>query len=527
MTLDELLEWQPYKVFEMDSWLMARQEDCGIGFDIEGAKALVERIDREMTEIASEIEPQLPPRPLNKGEIDSWRIPAKPWKKDGTLASSMVKWMERVGAKLHTERDILLDGEVYPIVGGQPTKTHGPMRLSNQDDLKNFLMTQGWEPTLFNFKRDERGKPARDERGQVIFTTPKLQENGKLCPNLEEMAGELVRPVVRWASLRNRKSVLEGWLEDKRLPFDGRLSAGSSGITPSFRQRHVKIVNLPKPDATVVLGEEMRSLFIPATEGYVFVGFDASGLENRVEASYCMRYRGGKEHAANILDGDPHTKNAFVFYADDIEAKFGLLTVPSEPEGLKALKEDPKFKPLRSRSKNGRYALSYGCSPAKLAKTLGFPESRGKELYDAFWDNNPALKELKDRLEQHWEGNGKAWIRGIDGRRIMTRSKHSLVNSLFQSCGSVVMEYAIAFLHKWLGPLTVDKAGRSGYDYKSTRVYRVGFFHDELLMECHPDVAEEIKEMGMRSIRKAGEFLKLAVPLDASGAIGTKYSDVH
>lgn len=358
MTLDELLAWQPYKVFEMDSWLMARQEDCGLGFDIEGAKALVERIDREMTEIASEIEPQLPPRHLNKGELDQWRIPAKPWKKDGTLSSSMVKWMGGVGAEMHKEWSVLVDGEVYPIVGGQPTKTHGPMRLANQDDLKNFLMAQGWEPTLFNFKRDERGKPARDERGQVILTTPKLQENGKLCPNLEEMAGELVRPVVRWASLRNRKSVLEGWLEDKRLPFDGRLSAGSSGVTPTFRQRHVKIVNLPKPDATVVLGEEMRSLFIPATEGYVFVGFDASGLENRVEAHYCMRYRGGKEHAANILDGDPHTKNAFVFYADDIEAKFGLLTVPSEPEGLKALKEDPKFKPLRSRSKNGRYALS-------------------------------------------------------------------------------------------------------------------------------------------------------------------------
>lgn len=238
MTLDELLAWQPYKVFEMDSWLMARQEDCGIGFDIDGAKALVERIDREMTEIASEIEPQLPSRPLNKGELDQWRIPAKPWKKDGTLASSMVKWMERTGAKLHTERDILLDGEVYPIVGGQPTKTHGPMRLSNQDDLKDWLIREGWVPTLWNLKKDERGKPVRDDKGQVIQTTPKMQDQGRLCPNLEELAGELVKPVVRWLSLRNRKSVIEGWLENKRLAWDGRLGAGASSITPTFRKTH-------------------------------------------------------------------------------------------------------------------------------------------------------------------------------------------------------------------------------------------------------------------------------------------------
>jgi len=480
-----------------------------------------------MQTIAEEIEPQLPPRPLNQGELKSWTLPAKPWKKDGTLASSMEKWLEKTGAKLHTERDILLDGEVYPIVGGQPTKTHGPMRLANQGDLKDWLIEEGWVPTLWNLKKDARGKPVRDDRGQVIHTTPKMQDQGRLCPNLEELAGELVKPVVRWMSLRNRKSVIEGWLGNERLAWDGRLGAGAAGITPTFRMKHSCITNLPKSEPGVLLGTEVRSLFVPSVSGYVMVGFDASGLENRNEAHYCYRYPGGKEHAETILDGDPHSNNSFVFYGEELFEKFGLQLPPQDPEAFELLKKDSLFKARRGKAKAGRYALAYGCSPAKLAKTLGFPESRGQQLYEAFWDANPALKTLRDRLTTHWEGNGKTWIRGIDGRRVMTRSKHSLVNTLFQSCGSAVMQYAIAFIHKELGPLTLDSSGRRGYDYRSTRVYRVLFIHDELAFECHPDVAEDILEIGKEAIRKAGRFLKMCVPLDAGGSIGNNYSEIH
>ena len=524
MTLDELLDYPPYIAFQLDSWLMSMQQLTGVGFDQEGARKLVASVTVEMDAIASEIEPQLPPKPLNKGELKEWTLPAKPFKKDGSLSASMESWLVKRGAAVDGG-GVVLDGERYPLVGGGLTKTTGRMTLANQDDLKNWLVESGWTPTLWNVKKDVRGKPERDERGQMIRTTPKMQENGRLCPNLEEMGGDLVRPVVRWLSLRNRRSVVEGWLANERLAFDGRLGAGASGVTPTFRARHTVITNLPKAEEGVLLGKEVRGLFIPSEPGHVFVGFDAAGLENRNEASYCSKYEGGKEHAETILNGDPHSNNAFVFYKDQLIEE--AVKVAADPAYLAELKKVPGFKALRGKAKAGRYALAYGCSPAKLAKTLGFPESRGQELYDDFWAANPALKCLKDRLESHWESNNKRWIRAIDGRRVQTRSKHSLVNSLFQSCGSIVMEYAIAFLHKQLGPLVLDKDGRPGYNYKSTWAYRVGFFHDELLLECHPSVAEEILEMGKESIRRSGRFLKMAVPLDAGGAIGNTYAEVH
>jgi len=376
-----------------------------------------------------------------------------------------------------------------------------------------------WKPTLFNFQRDARGKPMRDDRGKIIHTTPKMQEGGKLCPNLEKMEGPLVRQVVKWLSLRNRRSVIEGWLSNPRLEYDGRLSAGAAGFASTFRQRHTTVVNVPKAQEDVTLGKEMRSLFI-ADEGHVLVGYDAVALENRVEASYCLKYEGGQEHAENILEGDAHTKNAFVFYTDKL-AKLGI-------EMTQEVKEDPKFKPFRSKSKNARYALAYGCSPKKLATTLGEPESMGETLYAAFWEANPALTALREKLTFFWETTGnKQWIRAIDGRKVRTRSKHSLVNTLFQSCGAICMDYSSLFMDKWLGGITVDTTGRPCYAYKGYNVYRVGYWHDELIWSCPEAIAEEIGQLGAKSIEKAGQVLKLNVPLAGEYKVGQNWKMIH
>jgi len=517
MTLEELLDYKPYLCFSMDSYLLSVQSWTGIGFDIEAARDLVVRIDAEMREIEELIEPQLPLRPLNKGETDKYRIPAKPFKKDGTLSSSMVNWMERTGAKLHTERDVLLEGNVYPIRGGEATVVTGVMRLANQDDLKDWLVAEGWVPTLFNFKRDARGKPMRDDRGEIILTTPKLQENGRLCPNLAEMASDLVKPVVRWLSLRNRRSVIEGWLGNERLEHDGRLSAGASGYTPTFRKRHSTVVNLPKADGKVIYGTEVRSLFRAKRPGYVLVGYDASGLEARVEAHYTKSYPGGEAYAYELIDGDIHTNTAVKMFA----AKLDHLG-PDEIH-----KEHPDIKPLRNKAKTLKYAATYGASPRKIASTLGVSQAEGESIYQAFWDAAAPLATLRDRLTQHWEMNGKAWIRGLDGRRIMTRMKHALVNSAQQSAGAIIFMYASLFMHKWLGGLTVDKSNVLCYSYKHRSIYRIGEMHDEALWEVPEELADEFRELGERSLSEAGKYLKVKVPILGEGKVGDTWADCH
>ena len=138
--------------------------------------------------------------------------------------------------------------------------------------------------------------------------------------------------------------------------------------------------------------------------------------------------------------------------------------------------------------------------------------SKGKELYDRYWEANWALAKLKENVIDYWKKYG--YLVGIDGRRLYGRSPHSLVNLLFQSCGAIAMDYANSFMDRWIL--------ESGIEAE-----RVCYYHDECLWECSREHAEEVGRLGVASIVKAGELLKLKVPLAAEYKIGRSWAEVH
>ena len=518
-----------YQASRLTYHRMGLQSDVGIRFDKERAQEVKDAIEAEMKAIEQEVEPKLPPRELKAAERKEYTIPARPFKKDGTLSAVMEKWVAKHGVRvLVRTRDGKLfiewiDGEEWPIEGSKELPGSKPMTLGNQEDIKNYLLDEGWKPTLWNYKKDDRGKPIRDESGKLIKTSPKMQENGKLCPNLEAMNGDLVKPIVKWLSLRNRHAVLSGWMDNPRLEYDGRLPGGSSGFAMTHRQKHSVIANLPKAEESVTYGREMRSVFVPRP-GHGFVGYDASGLEGRVAGHYTHKYDGGA-YAEELLNGDIHSKNAWAFYTEELLA-LGL--DPTTP----GLKDDPTFIPFRNKSKNGYYLLLYGGQAPRLAATLGLPPSRGEIAYEAFWEApvNQALKTLRDNVTRFWETKGeKKFIKAIDGRILRTRAKHALLNTLFQSCGAIVMDISHLFLEKMIGGgIQYDETGSPMMVYKGFRVYRVLYYHDEYLWEVPEPIAEEFAEMATRSITKAGEYLNLNVPLTGGYKISpNNYAEVH
>lgn len=476
------------------TYLQASQEIAGIAFDQEKAKSLVSHIQAEMQRIEEEVEPQLPPRKLKKSEEALYTIPKKPFKMDGSLSEVMLKWLAKHGVEACNDNQILWhDKQFYKIVGSTALPATMPMKLGNQSDIKDWLLESGWEPTLWNFKRGPDGKPLRDEKKEPIKSSPKMQDNGKICENLLTMQGDLVKQVVKWLSYRNRLSVLEGWLGNKRLSFDGRLTAASSGITPTFRQRHSVVANIPKNKEHVLLGKEMRSLFV-APKGRVLVGFDASSLEDRLKGHFTHLYDGGAYAAKILSEGfDPHQENADLWHID------------------------------RSIAKNGTYALGYFCGVKKLATTIKCSEREAAERHKDYWELNKPLKDLDDALGRHWEANGKKYIVGIDGRKVWSRARHSLVNLLIQSTGSIVMDFAGAWLDRALG---VVEPRRMCYHSRTGQTFRVGFFHDEYLFETTPELAEEVLDLGKQSIKKAGEYFKLKVPLLSEGKIAMNWAEL-
>lgn len=631
-------DWrEPLRLNNKSDFLMDLQERDGILFDIDAAIKLRDRIDQMMKEIEDEVEPQLPERVLpkskqpnfpkepfsqdggishhgwnyaenilgynvNREALERKAPPKTAFKKDGSISVAGKNYCIKNGIedeaqfrsyitdmlkKVNTEKP-LPDEDMKRLVNDLKNKKEvilkEPMRLSNQQDIKEYLFTQeGWIPTLWRTKdvsRDENKQPynvniitakvkdyieatkysiykelvykemgcnfEKDNREKVmellikkarfLITSPKFKdERGELCPNLAKLKGKMAKQIVKWLSLRNRRSVIQtsdpkkdtGWLNNPRLKVDGRIGQGHSGPTNTNRYKHRNIVNLPKASDDVLLGKEMRSLFI-APEGYKILGYDGSNLEQFVAASYAYKYDGG-DYAEKIA-GDSHSTNAEAY-----TKAAGRLVKRGEGKGI-------------------TYAVLYGAGIAKIAAMLGINKQKAKAVIDAFWDTNYGLKALKENLEKYWESQGKKqFIRGIDGRKIYTRSKSSLVNALFQSCGSIIMSYA--------GNLMYDYLSREGV--LSNKVKRLAYVHDEYQYEVKEDLIETytfsteqeandfslkdkllsnpkkisdnkweryyciVGELGDISLREAGKHYKLPLEFSAAYDIGKNLAETH
>jgi len=154
----------------------------------------------------------------------------------------------------------------------------------------------------------------------------------------------------------------------------------------------------------------------------------------------------------------------------------------------------------------------YGGQYKKLANVLGCSEKKGKVLFDAFWKGNFALNKLREKLERFHDKHG--WIPGLDGRKIQVRSKHALVNTLFQSAGAIVMKESIVLLDEWIR-------------YEKLDATKVGDFHDEGQAEVHPKDVERYKVLAVQSIVQAGLNLNLRCPLDAEAKEGDNWAETH
>ena len=305
-------------------YLMLLQERQGVWFDTEAAEKLCARIDTMMKEIEDEVEPLLPPKPMSESQRP--KFPSRPFNRDGSISSTGYKWLEKLGypvdfsafdyvappAKPFTStgglsaagarwclnefgiedpekaREFLSEYAQKPVPQPLPNDLmekakkdlHDqkepdflvPMKLSNQDDIKRYLVnTAGWKPTMWrtkdvtkdSFKKERKddvihtyvesylddldqseykylileylrstnedfqitnrvydGRKENETREKKVFavfrrlaralpTSPMLKDTfGHLCPNLEKIDADTAKKIVKWLSLRNRRGVL-------------------------------------------------------------------------------------------------------------------------------------------------------------------------------------------------------------------------------------------------------------------------------------------------------------------------------
>jgi len=205
----------------------------------------------------------------------------------------------------------------------------------------------------------------------------------------------------------------------------------------------------------------MRNLF-GAGKGLWQLGYDFASLEARVMGHYVLPYTDGEELAISLIAEKPndiHSINA---------RKLGI---------------------DRNSAKSFSYAAIYGAQPKKLAKMLGISLEEAKVLFNNYWDAVPALKELKEDLEKAWVSRDKKHIKGLDGRLLSTRSKHSLINVLFQSGGAIAAKWSAVRLAQ-----AMEERGILGdpfiNDKTEAKVWWLIHMHDEQQMACHPSLMQ-------------------------------------
>lgn len=140
----------------------------------------------------------------------------------------------------------------------------------------------------------------------------------------------------------------------------------------------------------------------------------------------------------------------------------------------------------------------------------------GKATIDTFYKNLPAIKKLKDKIEERIDARG--YLIGIDGRRLQIRSKHSALNQLLQSTGAISVKKATIILYEDL-----NNAGlRWGEDYAF-----VAHIHDEIQALVRPKYTELYKKLAIDSFRKSGEYFQLLCPFTGEAREGRNWEETH
>ncbi len=332
--------------------------------------------------------------------------------------------------------------------------------ISKRQQIIKQLLKLGWKPTEFT------------ETGQ-----PKLTNKGLPVDSLE-LVGDFGKHLAMWYTMNHRQSQITGFLPYVREDY--RIAARCRPLgTNTARAKHSVVANIPR--VTSVFGKEMRSLFC-AAPGKVLVNADLSGLELRMLAHH-MRDEG---YINLILNGDIHTFNQ---HAANL--------------------------PTRDMAKTMIYALCYGSGDTKLGSIVGGTSARGKQLKEDFFTNVPALGNLIDSVKKFAEKY--KYVPSIDNRKIFMRifegkvQSHKALNTLLQANGSIISKRAMVIYH--------DILRQKGIDFKQNVWY-----HDEYLVECEEEVAEEIGKSMIEGMRLAGEYYNLNIRIDGEYKIGDSWA---
>ena len=326
--------------------------------------------------------------------------------------------------------------------------------LGSRKQIGEYLIDFGWQPEKFT----PTGQPIVDE-GTL-----------KKITHIKE-----AKLIADYLLYQKRIAQVSSWIDElKDDRVHGRVIPNGT-ITGRMTHRNPNMAQVPNLGSPY--GKECRACWT-VPEGYKLVGIDASGLELRMLA----HYMNDADYIEEVVNGDIHSTN-------------------QELAGLKT----------RDQAKTFIYALVYGAGDFKIGKIINGDIKKGKALRERFFRNLPALKKLRDRVQQ---ASNRGFLKGIDGRKIYVRSPHASLNTLLQGCGAIVMKQAMVNLYELIKLNTVD-------------AQFVANIHDEWQLQVKESQADYIGRLGVESIEKVTEQFNMRCDLTGQYKVGGNWSETH
>ena len=354
---------------------------------------------------------------------------------------------------------------IFPpkVTSGRTHKTHGrplsdiveDFNPGSRKQIAERLIEKGWKPK----KHTEKGSVIVDE------TT------------LEGLDFPEAKAIAEYLMLQKRIAQVESWVD--AIQTDGRVHGQvitNGAVTGRMTHHSPNMAQVPNSGSPY--GPDCRELWT-VNKGYKLVGIDASGLELRMLAHY-MR---DDAYTTEVVSGDIHTAN---------QKAAGLET--------------------RNQAKTFIYAFLYGAGAAKIGSIVGGSAKEGQALITRFLRNTPRLRALREKVSRIYVQ--KAWLPGLDGRKLLVRSEHSALNTLLQGAGAIAMKQALVIFNKRLR--------QSKMDYKF-----VANVHDEWQLEVEEHRADEAGKMGVQAITDASVVLNMRCPLGGEYRVGNNWKDTH
>ena len=296
-------------------------------------------------------------------------------------------------------------------------------------------------------------------------------------------APEIIEPLLRYRQLTKLNSTyVEGLL--RLVDGKGRVHSTFDQTATATGRISSSEPNLQNIPVRTEEGKEIREAFLPR-EGWVLLDADYSQIELRLMAHF---------------SGDPALIDAFR-KGEDIHARTASEIFDVPPEWV-----TPE---LRSRAKAVNFGLIYGISGFGLSRNTGVSRKEAAAFIEKYFRTYPGVKRFMDRTAA--EGADRGYAETLMGRRrylpelrspkapIREFGKRAAMNTPVQGTAADIIKLAM---------VRIDQALREA-GLQSRLILQV---HDELLLECPPEEAEQAAALLREAMEDA---IELQVPLVA------------